>query len=222
MTDEKLWLLVSLQLSGEATPAELEELQVLLQQDPQAETRVAVFQDIWKTRHAAGADAGKAMSYDKHLQRLSNHLAAPVLQYEEENTTADTMADNNKPMAAFRWLWAGASVAAAVILAFLFFRNPVNETLIPLKTAGNTISTKPGSKSKIELPDGTQVWLNADSKLRYSQDFMGAYREVQLTGEAYFDVAKDKSRPFIIHTGPIDIRVVGTSFNVRAYPNEKT
>ncbi len=51
---------------------------------------------------------------------------------------------------------------------------------------------------------------------------MGAFREVQLTGEAYFDVAKDKSRPFIIHTSSIDVRVVGTSFNVRSYPNEKT
>ena len=222
MTDEKLWLLVSLQLSGEATPAELEELQVLLQQDPQAEARVAVFQHIWKTRHAAGADAGRAMSYDRHLQRLSNHLAAPVLQYEEENTTDNTVANNNKPMPAFRWLWAGASVAAAVILAFLFFRNPVNETLTPLKTAGNTISTKPGSKSKIELPDGTQVWLNADSKLEYKGDFSGKYREVSLSGEAYFDVVKDTSRPFIIHTSTIQVKVLGTAFNIRSYPTDKT
>jgi transmembrane sensor len=222
MTDEKLWLLVSLQLSGEATPAELEELQVLLQQDPQMVTRVTVLQNIWKTRHTAGADAGKVMSYDKHLQRLSNHLAAPVLQYEDDTAAENAIVNNNKQVPAYRWLWAGGSIAAAVIIALLFFRNPVNETITPSETAGNTISTKPGSKSKIELPDGTQVWLNADSRLEYSGDFSGKIREVSLSGEAYFDVVKDKSRPFIIHTSTIQIKVLGTAFNVRSYPTDKT
>jgi ferric-dicitrate binding protein FerR (iron transport regulator) len=112
---------------------------------------------------------------------------------------------------------AGAAVAASVLAAFLLLLPAGNP-----KVASNTVSTKAGSKSKIQLPDGTQVWLNADSKLKYNQDFMGAFREVQLTGEAYFDVAKDKAHPFIIHTGSIDVKVVGTSFNVRSYPNEKT
>jgi transmembrane sensor len=222
MIDEKLWLLVSLRLSGEATPAELEELQVLLQQDPQMVTRVTVLENIWKTRHAAGTDTGKAMSYDRHLQRLSNHLGAPVLQFEDDYGTADnTIINNNKSVSFYKWLWTAAGIAAAII-AFIFFRSPVNEPIAPAKTASNTISTKPGSKSKIELPDGTQVWLNADSKLEYNGDFSGKYREVTLSGEAYFDVVKDKSRPFIIHTSSVRIKVLGTAFNVRSYPADKT
>ena len=66
------------------------------------------------------------------------------------------------------------------------------------------------------------VWLSADSKISYSGDFQGETREMQLTGEAYFDVKKDKARPFIIHTNSIDVRVLGTAFNVRSYPSEKT
>src|SRR5205085_10891901 len=87
--------------------------------------------------------------------------------------------------------------------------------------AQNTVMTKPGSKSKLQLPDGTQVWLNSDSKITYGESFMGATREVQLSGEAYFDVVKDKEHPFIIHTQSIDLKVLGTAFNVRSYANEK-
>ncbi|MEP6748219.1 MAG: FecR domain-containing protein [Bacteroidota bacterium] len=222
MTDEKLWLLVSLQLSGEATPAELEELQVLLQQDPQLATRVAVMENIWKARHAAGTVAGKAMSYDKHLQRLSNHLSAPVLQFEDDSDGNSAGTNTNRHIFSHRLLFTAGSMAAAAIIAFLFLRNPATDIITPAKTASNTVSTKPGSKSKIELPDGTEVWLNADSKLEYSGDFSGKYREVNLSGEAYFDVVKDKSRPFIIHTSTVRIKVLGTAFNVRSYPADKT
>ena len=65
------------------------------------------------------------------------------------------------------------------------------------------------------------AWLNADSKLTYDENFRGDYREVSLEGEAFFDVVKDKTRPFIIHTKTLDIRVLGTAFNVSAYESEK-
>jgi len=222
MTEEKLWLLVSLQLSGEATPAELEELDVLIQQDAQAAERVAVLHDVWKARNEQATDTNKAMSFDKHLQRLSNYLGTPVLQFDDD-TVENPVAGNEQPRSFRRWLWISGSIAASLILYFLLANTNdlKNNTILP-KVAGNTISTKPGSKSKIELPDGTQVWLNADSKLEYKGDFSGKYREVSLSGEAYFDVVKDKSRPFIIHTTTVQIKVLGTAFNVRSYPADKT
>ena len=221
MTDEKLWLLVSLQLSGEATTEELKELEVLVQQDPRAAERVAVIAHIWKSRNETAAATSKTMSFDKHLQRLSNYLGAPVLQFDDDNME-NPATTNDQPGSSRRWLWIGGGIAASLILGFLLMRTDVkNNTPLP-KIAGNTVSTKPGSKSKIELPDGTQVWLNADSKLEYSGDFSGKYREVRLSGEAYFDVVKDKSRPFIIHTNTVQIKVLGTAFNVRSYPADKT
>jgi ferric-dicitrate binding protein FerR (iron transport regulator) len=85
----------------------------------------------------------------------------------------------------------------------------------------NEVVTKRGSKSSIKLPDGTIVRLNTDSRLTYLNFTAGKNREVTLIGEAYFDVAHDSSRPFIIHTGKINIKVLGTSFNVRNYPQDK-
>lgn len=83
--------------------------------------------------------------------------------------------------------------------------------------------TLPGQKDTIILKDGTHVWLNADSKLICDKDFgQSPTREVTLTGEAYFDVSKDPGRPFVIHANNMNIKVLGTAFNVKAYPDGKT
>ncbi|MCG9793751.1 FecR family protein [Flavobacterium algicola] len=81
-------------------------------------------------------------------------------------------------------------------------------------------NTNRGEQAKITLSDGTQIWLNAASTLKYPIEFKGDTREVYLTGEAFFDVAKDKAHPFIIHTDKMDTKVVGTSFNVHAYTDQ--
>ena len=75
----------------------------------------------------------------------------------------------------------------------------------------------PGGMEQYELPDGTSVWLNAGSKFSYPRFFLGHSREVNLSGEAFFKVARDAQHPFIIHSGNISTRVLGTSFNVKAY-----
>ncbi len=84
----------------------------------------------------------------------------------------------------------------------------------------NTIETPNGGKSQVVLPDGTKVWLNAASSLRFPTKFASNIREVHLTGEAYFDVASNKKSPFYVHANDMSIRVSGTQFNVMAYSNE--
>ncbi|PWV56046.1 FecR family protein [Chitinophaga sp. S165] len=81
----------------------------------------------------------------------------------------------------------------------------------------NTLTVPPKMDYKLLLSDGTEVWLNATSKLRFPFSFPGNKREVYLDGEAFFQVAKDDSKPFIVHTEQTDIQVLGTSFNVNAY-----
>ena len=95
-------------------------------------------------------------------------------------------------------------------------------TAINKKTEQDPIVANNGSRSRSLLPDGTTVWLNAGSKLHYENDFNGTTREVRLEGEAFFDVVKQADRPFIVHTSGIDIRVLGTAFNVKSYPEDKT
>lgn len=80
-----------------------------------------------------------------------------------------------------------------------------------------TVTTPRGKDMALELPDGTKVWLNADTHLTFPSQFVGERREVRLEGEAYFEVRHDKSHPFIVHTEHFATRVLGTSFDVRAY-----
>ena len=80
------------------------------------------------------------------------------------------------------------------------------------------VSTPAGTTTPITLSDGTQVLLGANSRLEYAKHFSAGKREVTLTGEARFNVAKDAGRPFIVHTEQIQTQVLGTVFDVKAYP----
>lgn len=88
------------------------------------------------------------------------------------------------------------------------------------KSLFNTLSTPRGGQFQIGLPDGSRVWLNAASKLRYPVVFTGKYRDVELTGEAYFEVASNSKKPFRVKAGDSRVEVLGTHFNVNAYPDE--
>ena len=82
----------------------------------------------------------------------------------------------------------------------------------------NTVETPLGMRSSLTLPDGTKVWLNAGSSISYPVLFANNSREVRLQGEAYFEVKKDKSWPFVVNTKNLDVVVTGTTFNCNAYP----
>jgi len=87
----------------------------------------------------------------------------------------------------------------------------------------NTLTVPRGSKIiSVILSDGTKVWLNSETSLRYPISFTGSARRVELTGEGYFEVAKNATWPFIVSTGGTSIKVLGTSFNVNAYANEQS
>ncbi|NPA37001.1 MAG: FecR family protein [Chlorobi bacterium] len=119
----------------------------------------------------------------------------------------------------------------------MFIRNIAAATLIPLiittiyitekknsdrKKFDNKITaiTSPGEKSKIILPDSSIVWLNSDSKLSYSNFGENGARRVSIEGEAFFEVTKNVSLPFIVTTKDYNVKVLGTKFNVRSYNNE--
>ena len=87
-------------------------------------------------------------------------------------------------------------------------------------TLYNQLITPRGGEYQVTLSDGTKVWLNAASSLRYPTQFNGKERKVYLSGEGYFEVAKNANLPFIVNTGNSDIRVLGTKFNVSAYPDD--
>ena len=95
----------------------------------------------------------------------------------------------------------------------------MNDTM-KTETIYNTVTVPRGGEYKLVLADGTIVWLNSDSHIRYPVTFSGDTRQVELEGEAYFEVAKDKEKPFIVRMNEYNVRVTGTQFNVRNYSNE--
>lgn len=86
----------------------------------------------------------------------------------------------------------------------------------------NKIETPRGGQYQVNLPDGSSVWLNAASSLRFPTNFRGKTREVELDGEAYFEIASDKDKPFIVTTATQEVEVLGTHFNINAYANEES
>jgi transmembrane sensor len=113
-----------------------------------------------------------------------------------------------------------ASIIVIIGLSTWFnYSTAIENLLFPLVYEKSV--TQSGENVTIRLSDGTLIHLNAESVLKYPNRFSGNTREVYLEGEAFFEVAKDKKHPFIIHSSKMDTKVVGTSFNILAYPNQK-
>lgn len=97
-----------------------------------------------------------------------------------------------------------------------------SETNLAAPTVFNTLSTPKGGQYQLTLPEGTRVWLNASSSITFPTVFAGHERPVSITGEVYFEVAKDPARPFKVSVGDMKVEVLGTHFNINAYPDEST
>jgi ferric-dicitrate binding protein FerR (iron transport regulator) len=100
-------------------------------------------------------------------------------------------------------------------------RAPMGSDAEPAMVAYNILSTPRGGRYKVSLSDGSNVWLNAASSVRYPTVFSGKERVVEITGEAYFEVKKDPDMPFIVKVNGAEVRVLGTDFNVMAYKDEE-
>lgn len=111
--------------------------------------------------------------------------------------------------------------AIAILILALPFSYYIGTRNIPADNSMTTIACAYGDKTSIVLPDSSRVWLNSGSKLTFSSDFKNG-RNVSLEGEAFFSVSKDKSSPFRVKTTNIEIEVLGTEFNVKAYAEENS
>jgi transmembrane sensor len=215
MSQEKFWVLLSKKLSGEAASEELKELENLVLNHPEWQYAIQNLEDLWK--HQPQKDyMQEEDAYMLHLHRMKE-LNIPFGEGPDEALII------HPKRRMIKWYWVAAAVTIMAIAAILLF-NKVSgsrDETEPVAKQENEISTRPGSKSRVQLPDGTVVLLNAGSKLTYNKDFGKELREVSLSGEGFFDVRKMKDKPFIIHTSSIDIKVLGTVFNVKAYPEDK-
>jgi transmembrane sensor len=119
------------------------------------------------------------------------------------------------------WAKIAAVFAFALLLGALGYRTFFNTSIIAQgKNDPVTIESKRGAMSSVTLPDGSRAWLNAESKITYGNGYNTSLREIELIGEAYFDVVTNPSKPFVVKAGNLEIKALGTSFNVKAYPED--
>ena len=111
-----------------------------------------------------------------------------------------------------------AAAACLLVVAFLVWRNPSSADLAPSQPQGLAYENKEVEVRRVALPDGTSVCLQYGASLSFSE--RDGIREAELCGEAYFDVARDSLRPFIVKTEALDVRVLGTAFSVSATPGD--
>lgn len=212
MINDRLAQLMARQLSGEASPQEQGELEELLNEDPQAQTIYGIFCDYWTLEPSPVNDD---IQEEIHFQQ--------VLSIAEKDNMDLKAQEDQPPGDLPKIYWIKRAAIAAVFFGLIlvsYFLIRSNQENTGKDMTVNEVVARAGARPYLELPDGTKVWLNSESRLEYKGNFNDSLREVTLEGEAFFDVVKDKSRPFIVHTSDIDIRVLGTAFNVKSYPKE--
>jgi ferric-dicitrate binding protein FerR (iron transport regulator) len=177
-------------------------------------------QDIWKSKPATNPQFSEN-SYQELLVRM-HQLGLDADHFPQENIITRS-GEKDVVNSKRKYFVSGIIITAIGIIftsLFLFSKKSPQKDK-PALAFTSEIVTKNGSKTNLVLPDGTNVFLNAGSKITYDKNYGNGSREINLVGEAYFDVVKNPAKPFIIHTPTINIRVLGTAFNVRCYPEEK-
>lgn len=195
----KYWDLAAKQLEGKATPSEQEELRRWLDANPTYQAEYQAQQRLWQLTAPISTIE---VDTDAAWQKVQAGIQLQVPQQA-------------KVIPMFRSIIRVAAAAALLIgLAWLirYYYYPYY---------GMEVAAAGKGQKMIVLPDSSQVWLNKGSKLVYDADFDGTTREIQLEGEAFFNVQRDTQRPFVIKTVAAQIKVLGTSFNLRSYPNEE-
>lgn len=219
MEENRFYILASKKLTGELSAAEAAELEVYFETDPYN-------REIYKklSEQLSCFSKPQLLNKDKVLSNLRAKMASEPLYEQPKNTIVEAGLKAKPLWQQYRRRFILSSfviliLASTVTIFALREKKAIAGTIA---VSENNVSTKPGSKSQVTLPDGTVVILNADSKLTYPDNFLGDTREVSLEGEAFFKVTHNKKKPFIIHSKAMDIKVLGTVFNVKAYPQEST
>ncbi len=185
-------------IEGETTRKESEDVVAWIEETPENTNRFSKLHNTWVF---AGMDAPVPVNTEKQITRIIERI-------------------NHKP--ALRMFKQAMKIAAVVLFAVtLGVAGYIAGNSYGEKVQYYTVISPKGERTNITLPDGSDVWLNSGSKLTYSSAFNRGNRELQLEGEAFFNVAKNRDLEFVVKTSDLEVTALGTIFNVMAYANER-
>jgi len=194
-------------LQGEINPEEQIQLDQWLKASADHRFTAQTIEKAWEL--GEGEEPELAIDLDTDFALLEDRILA-----EEEAEKKEAII---RPIGRKTPYWQiAAAIAALLVFAFL------TRNYFTSNEQWNTLATVANSSLEQRLADGSRIWLNENSQLEYPSDFSGSERRIRLKGEAFFEVTKDASKPFIIETNSGEVKVLGTSFSVRDYSKETT
>ncbi|WP_271767725.1 FecR family protein [Aquimarina algiphila] len=169
------------------------------------------------------------VNHQKRFNIIKAEYIASTLD-ESENVDIDAVyhrfsSKQTKKKRRRYYISAIASIIIPLMVWYTLTSFPDNDLIVDttefLRFDTKTVTTGHGDHKTVILPDGSSITLNADSSLKYPEEFDDDVRKVTLIGEAFFDIQRDESKPFIVQTEHLKVRVLGTSFNVKSYPKDE-
>ena len=209
-TDRYAWLMAC-KFSGNIQPHEEIELDNIINGNPDFKNEYQILKSYWNSPNRSYVGVDTDAAYDRIKERLTHN-----------NKFQNTSFDKPGKVLQFR-KWFRAVAAALIFLAlgttvyWLAFHSK-NDAV---RVSWRTLATQNGKQETITLNDGTLIRLNVGSTLRYPDKFTGNERHVYLSGEAYFEVKKDKRKPFKVFTNKMIVKVLGTAFDIKAYDDDQ-
>lgn len=169
-----------------------------------------LFRETLQAFETADQFLNKPANQQKSLTAIQQHVA--------KNTPVQTAVV--RKLSYRRYISIAAAAIVILMLPVIYFN--INRTKPVVSVAYHQIYNPKGQKRLVTMPDGSNIYLNGDSKIRYAQNFNKGKRIVYLEGEAFFDVQHRDKQPFVVYTGKVSTTVLGTSFNINAYHSAKT
>jgi transmembrane sensor len=208
--------LLAKKMNGEASPGELHELENLMKLNPDWAYQAEHLEHFWQYNSETDKH-GSGTAFEQHLLRMQE----AGIDFPQQKTPQTNFVTNYSTKKKKIFAFSVAAIIVFVSTAFVWITLTKKDSSFVAEKNYSEVSSPLGSKTKLVLPDSTVVWLNAGSKLTYNEHFGTTNRNTTLVGEAFFDVKKS-AMPFVIRANTIQIKVLGTAFNVKAYPDEKT
>lgn len=197
--------IIGLFLAGKASKSEVDQLQKWIKASTENRQIFEIFKKNWNERTEEPILINEEEVFERVWKEGTGARVSP------------------KPFGFAYWGKIAATFLIVVIVSYLMFlfQNKSGEETVGVMKQPVMKENPAGQKSRIFMPDGTIIWLNAESTLRYLEEFTDSVRVVNLDGEAYFEVAEDSLRPFIVQSGDIYTEALGTTFNINYFPENE-
>ena len=209
-------------INNECTPEEIDRVVKWLQNEAGTIDGKAIIRQIWND--FPQTDIPHSIDYERILDSIHHDISLS----RSDKIKLISPVGNSQKKVKWRFFSILSKIAAVLFLPLLLYfmftyiitdKPFLSETIKPVPV-NIEVKSPLGSKTYLELPDGSKVWLNYGSCLKFPQKFTSQTRTVELQGECYFEIAYNEQKPFIVETGEIQVLVKGTKFNLMAYPED--